>query len=191
MKRSVFKSPVIEGPGNADGPYGIQAVGVLHNLKLNAVYLILGKSSLERNMLNDGLDMFQPARINTLFFQKNDSHTASHFIIPAVEFCIRYVVKQGSQFDGQQVACPLFLLDEACCFPHPLNVIPVVASFRISQGLPYKINGLLNEMIQFEALYDPGKAHKSQGHEAGYDEGNGYSFHAFGDIQQIQLLANS
>ncbi|MEZ5071796.1 MAG: hypothetical protein R2751_12775 [Bacteroidales bacterium] len=47
----------MKGPGNPDGPDGIEPVGVLHDVEFQAGDAVLGNPPLEGNMADDLLDV--------------------------------------------------------------------------------------------------------------------------------------
>ena len=107
------------------------------------IYLVLGKASLEGNMLDNGLEYAPPWSWSTPCLHKEiNGHPASHFLIPTIKFGIGNIMQQGCQFNGQQIACSFLLPDIAGRFPYPFNVIPVMSSLGTGQGFLYKCNGV-------------------------------------------------
>ena len=84
----VLISSVIKCPGNSNGPDGIQAVGILNNLKFHAVNAILWEAPFIAYVLDDLPDVIGPIWFKFICDQKIVGQSTAFFVITPVELSI-------------------------------------------------------------------------------------------------------
>ena len=74
----------MEGPGDPDGSYRIQPVGILNDPEFDGVYFFLFNPPLEGQMIDNGADMVRPVPVYLILHKKHVIQPAPLFFITVI-----------------------------------------------------------------------------------------------------------